>query len=144
LDATLLLCDSAEAINGKLYIMGGGWNILFAPGTPVRIALGILLAVPWNETNQRRQLRIELLTSDGEVVHLNGNEVAATAEFDVGRPPGIKPGSTLNAPFALNFDGLILDVGGYEFVLKVGDEMAARRAFQVLPRPNFPPGMVPG
>ena len=115
--------------------MGGGWNTLFAPGVPVRIALGVLLAVPWDETNQRRQLRIELLTEDGELVQSNGREVTATAEFDIGRPPGVKPGSTLNAPFAINFDGLVLDAGGYEFVVKIGEEIATRRPFYVVAPP---------
>jgi hypothetical protein len=135
MDVTLLICDSAEALNGKLYILGGGWNMLYAPRTPVRIALGILIAVPWDETNQRREMRIELVTSDGDQVLLNGQEVAAKAEFDIGRPPGVKPGSTLNAPFAINFDGLMLDEGGYEFVVRIGDAIAARRPFQVLSPP---------
>jgi hypothetical protein len=135
MDVTLLICDSAEAVNGKLYILGGGWNMLYAPGTPVRIALAILIAVPWDETNQRREMRIELVTSDGVQVLLNGQEVAANAEFDIGRPPGVKPGSTLNAPFAINFDGLVLDEGGYEFVVKIGDSIAARRPFQVVSAP---------
>jgi hypothetical protein len=135
MDVTLLICDSAEAVNGKLYILGGGWNMLYAPGTPVRIALAILIAVPWDETNQRREMRIELVTSDGVQVLLNGQEVAANAEFDIGRPPGVKPGSTLNAPFAINFDGLMLDEGGYEFVVRIGDAIAARRPFQVLSPP---------
>jgi hypothetical protein len=132
MDVTLLLCDSAEALNGKLYVMGGGWNMLYSSGTPVRLALAILIAVPWDETNQRSALRIELVTSDGEQVSNNGQEVSATAEFDVGRPPGVKPGSTINAPLAINFDGLILDEGGYEFVVKLGDAIAARRPFQVM------------
>lgn len=136
MDVTLLLCDSAEAVNGKLYVMGGGWNMLFAAGSPVRVGLAILIAVPWDETNTPRQLRIDLVTSDGEQVEVNGREVSATAEFDIGRPPGVKPGSTLNAPLAINFDGLLLDTGGYEFVVRVGDEIAARRPFQV----TAPPG----
>lgn len=135
MDVTLLLCDSAEAVNGKLYIMGGGWNILHAPGTPVRIGLGILVAVPWDETNVRRQMRIELLTEDGEQVVIQGQEVAATTEFEIGRPGGLKPGSTLNAPFAINFDGVMLAPGGYEFVVKLDDALAARRPFQVVRPP---------
>jgi hypothetical protein len=26
---TMLLADAAEAVNGKLYILGGGWSIIF-------------------------------------------------------------------------------------------------------------------
>ena len=39
MDVTLLLCDFAEAVNGKLYVMGGGWNVLFAPGQPVTMSV---------------------------------------------------------------------------------------------------------
>ena len=52
MDVTLLLCDFAEAVNGKLYVMGGGWNILFAPGQPVTMSVAAVLAVPWDRTNQ--------------------------------------------------------------------------------------------
>ncbi len=38
-NVTLLLCDFAEAVNGKLYVMGGGWNVLFAPGQPVTMSV---------------------------------------------------------------------------------------------------------
>ena len=45
-DVTLLLCDFAEAVNGKLYVMGGGWNVLFAPGQPVTMSVAAVVAVP--------------------------------------------------------------------------------------------------
>ena len=47
-------------------------------------------------------MRAELLTSDGEQVDMEEEPVAVTGEFELGRPPGVKPGSSLNAPFAMN------------------------------------------
>ena len=99
MDVTLLLCDFAEAVNGKLYVMGGGWNILFAPGQPVTMSVAAVIAVPWDRTNQSHQLTLELLTNDGQAVEIDGQTVAVTGEFELGRPPGIKPGSSQNAPF---------------------------------------------
>jgi hypothetical protein len=127
-EADLLLCDHAEAVNGKLYINGGGWNALFAPD--------------WNEANIRHELTAELLTDDGAPVQ-NGDPlrpVRVTAQLEMGRPPGIKPGTDLVAPFVLGFQGLVLDVGGYVWLLKVGEEVLARRPFQVV----APPTMLPG
>src|SRR3712207_6134998 len=63
---TMLLCDAAEEVGGKLYILGGGWSFLHRPGVPTNMALAIKIAVPWNETNQSHTLRAHLLTDDGE------------------------------------------------------------------------------
>src|SRR4249920_3888109 len=96
--ATMLLCDHAEAVSGKLYLLGAGWNVLFTSGAPANIALAVLIEVPWDQTNQRHQMRAELLTSDGHRVEIDGQPVVVEGEFELGRPAGVKPGSSLNAP----------------------------------------------
>ena len=139
MDATVLLCDYAEAVNGKLYVMGGGWNVAFSSGQPITAALAILVIVPWDQTNRRHELRVELVDGDGDVVAVQGQDVRFTGDFELGRPPGIKPGSSLNAPFAWNLQGLPLEVGGYEWKLWIDGEPVESRAFQVLPRPGAAP-----
>lgn len=146
MDAVLLLCDHAEAVNGKLYINGGGWNLLFTPGVPVpNISLAILIEVPWTETNVRHRLRADLLTTDGDVVEVQGNAISLAGEFEIGRPPGIKPGTSLNTPMAMNLGGLVLDAGHYEWRLFINDDPVARRPFTVTAPPGaIAPGMLPG
>jgi hypothetical protein len=144
MDADLILCDHAEAVNGKLYINGGGWNVLFAPGVPVSMSLAIVLDVGWNEANVRHALRVELRTADGELVETNGQGISIPVSVEVGRPPGIKPGSTLVTPMALGFQGIVFGEGGYVWHLLAGEIELARRAFQVSQPPNLtglqPPG----
>jgi hypothetical protein len=135
-DATVLLCDYAEAVNGKLYVMGGGWNVAFSGGQPINASLAILVVCPWDQTNRRHELRVELLTADGDVVTVQEREVAFSAEFELGRPPGIKAGTSLNAPFAWNLQGLALEIGDYEWKLTIDGDPVASRAFQVLARPT--------
>jgi hypothetical protein len=138
MNVTLLLCDFAEAVNGKLYVMGGGWNILFAPGKPVTMSVAAVIAVPWDRTNQSYELTLELLTDDGGAVEIEGQTVAVTGEFELGRPPGIKAGSSQNAPFVWTFAGLVLEAGGYEWKLTIGGEPVASRPFTVAqPPPGF-------
>jgi hypothetical protein len=132
MDVTMLLCDSAEAANGKLYILGGGWSHLFAPNTPVNMALAVLVAVPWNRANEKHTLRASLVTEDGEPVEIGGNPVTLEAGFEVGRPPGLAPGTTLNTPMVFNAGGLVLDVGGYVWELYVDGQRAAQAPFRVL------------
>ena len=137
MDVTLLLCDFAEAVNGKLYVMGGGWNVLFAPGQPVTMSVAAVIAVPWDQTNRKHELALELLTEDGESVAMEDETIAVTGEFELGRPPGIKPGSSLNAPFVWTFAGLVLESGGYEWKVSIDGEPVASRAFAVTSPPGF-------
>jgi hypothetical protein len=139
-DADLLLCDHAEAVNGKLYINGGGWNLIFAPGRPVSVFLAVLVTIEWTEANIRHELIAELRTADGDVVQ-NGepaSDVRVNAQLEVGRPPGIKPGTSLVAPMALGFQGLVLAEGGYVWHLNLGGSELARKPFQVLQPPQLP------
>jgi hypothetical protein len=132
-DVTLMLCDFAEAVNGKLYVMGGGWNVLYAPGEPVTMAVAAIVAVPWDQTNRPHELALELLTQDGVPVDVEGEGLSVTGEFELGRPPGIKPGSSLNAPFVWTFAGLVLEAGGYEWKLSLNGAPVTSRPFTVTP-----------
>jgi hypothetical protein len=131
MDATMLLCDAAQESQGKLHILGAGWSHLHAPSP---MALAIKLTVPWDQTNQPFGVRAKLVTNDGEPVDPSGGEagpVEVTGEFEVGRPPGIKPGSSINLPFAWSFSPLALEPGGYVWELEVNGSVLAREAFTV-------------
>ncbi|HWW66675.1 MAG TPA: hypothetical protein VNY83_01705, partial [Solirubrobacterales bacterium] len=75
----LILADSSEAINGKVYALGAGWNELRLPSLPQEYAFSIALAVdvPWSETNRRHELALHVQDPDGEVI---GEEF--TMEFE--------------------------------------------------------------
>lgn len=140
MDVTLLLSDFAEAVNGKLYVMGGGWNVLFAPGQPVAMSVAAVVAVPWDQTNRTHSLTLDLLSEDGEPVEVDEQAVSVEGEFELGRPPGIKPGSSLNMPVVWTFQGLALDEGGYEWKLTIDGNPVASRPFSVTAPP---PGSYP-
>ena len=96
MEVTLTLCDFAEAVNGKLYVMGGGWNILFAPGQPVTMSVAAVHrgAVGSDEPVARAQPRTAEPTDAAPAVEIEEQTVEVTGEFELGRPPGIKPGSS--------------------------------------------------
>jgi hypothetical protein len=123
---TMLLADSAQVSENKLYVLGGGWDTTGPQPSPS--ALAMLIQVPWDQTNKRYRWRLELVDSDGEAVALQtpmGHEepVQVEGEFEVGRPPGIPAGSPLHVPVAINFGPLPLEPGGrYEWRLTIGKE----------------------
>lgn len=124
--ATLMLCDHATVADGKLYIAGGGWSV--AGPAPGPSAIALLLAVPWDQANQPHKFRLWLERQDGEPVtrpNELGQEapVVFEAGFEVGRPPGITPGTALDVPVAISLPPLPLESGQhYRWVLEVDGE----------------------
>ena len=132
MNVTMLLCDAAEAANGKLYILGGGWSHLQAPNTPVNMALAVMVAVPWNRTNEKHSLRAALVSEDGAPVEIGGNPVTLEGGFEVGRTPGLAPGTPINTPMVFNVGNLALDPGGYVWELYVNGQRSAQAPFRVI------------
>lgn len=133
---TLLLCDHAQEVGGKLYVLGGGWSIY--RGTPVTMALAVKISVPWDGANVPHEFSARLVTEDGTDPTLPGAEGSTVAtriefqgRFEAGRPPGLAPGSELDAPWVVNIAGLPLPAGRYEWQVQIDGEIADRVAFSV-------------
>ncbi len=119
--ATLMLCDYAVVAEGKLFISGGGWGVTL-PGAPSAIAL--VLGVPWNQANTKISFELALLAEDGErVLDAQAKAVEIAGEFEVGRPPGLKPGIPLEVPMAFTVAPIALEPGKrFDWVLTVNGE----------------------
>jgi len=130
--ATLLLADYAVVSDGKLTIVGGGWSQTGPDASSFGIAL--LIQVPWDQANTVHSFSVELLDADGAAVVVEGDDgeqaVAFGGEFEVGRPPGIKPGTPLDFPVAVTSTPLPLEAGRYEWRLTID---GASRADWTLP-----------
>ena len=113
---TLLLADAAQAVNGKLYVLGGGWS-LTGPD-PSAMALAVKIEVPWDRANIKHRWRIELLDEDGVPIEMasapggGSQPLRIEGEFEAGRPPGLKPGTPLDVALALNLAPVPLPPGG--------------------------------
>jgi hypothetical protein len=125
----LMLADSAQAVDGKLYVLGGAWNMLRFPAFPASLIVGIAVAidVDWNETNRRHHLDIHFEDADG-----NQMEPRIGADFEAGRPPGAIAGADLRIVLAVNGPLSIPAAGTYSAVATVGGEELARSRFQAI------------
>ena len=127
MDATVLLCDWAEAIQGKLYAQGIGWRRIKA-NTPGAIAVGILIGVPYDQTNSPHTAQVKLLTEDGQPWPTEqGAEFGF--KFEVGRPPGMKKGEEQSVVFAAQLQGIQFDAGSYSFHLLIDEEPVTTAGF---------------
>lgn len=117
---TMILADFAQAVNGKLYIMGGGWSV--TGPTPTPSAIAIKIEVPWTDTNRKHHLKLELLDADSHPVMVptpaGNGPLALDADFEVGRPAGLQPGTPIDVPLAFNFGPIPLE-SGKRFVWKL-------------------------
>lgn len=125
----MILADAAQVSDGKLFILGGGWT--FTGPEPSTMAIAAVVEVPWDETNIRQKFTLSLNDEDGHTLLLDSPEgprgVSVEGEFEVGRPPGLTPGASLNFPLAFNFGALPLPPGRrLVWTLDVQGELATK------------------
>jgi hypothetical protein len=125
---TMLLADAAQAVGGKLFILGGGWSVTNPSTSPS--ALAIKVEVPWHEANRRHELVISLLDADGRPVMAPAQPPATEeqpleirGQIEVGRPAGLPEGTPLDSVLAVTIGPLQLQPGGrYVWRLSINGE----------------------
>lgn len=126
-----LLADAAQVADGKLYILGGGWERLVVPQLPVtrQVELAVRVIVPWTETNRPLHFEVQLESEDGELLL----DPPGKPEITVGRPVHLREGSEQAVPFVMKIGGVTLkQAGRYAFTLRYEGEELARTAFEVV------------
>jgi hypothetical protein len=131
MDVTVLLCDYAQEVNGKLYVLGGGWSQLRAVG-PADMALAVKLDLPWAWADRDIPMAAALLTEDGQQVEMGTEAVQFAAEIRATRPPELPPGTALDVALAIRFANLVLEPGGYRFELAIDGALLATVPFRVV------------
>lgn len=133
IEATLILCDAAVAERGKVHMLGAGWSVTTTPTAPSAVA--VLLKVPWDRANQKLECTLTLTDADGKPVTIEGQPIVSENVLEVGRPPGLLPGTPLDASFQLSVSPLPLPPGRYRWVLTVAEaEFSA--GFEVKKQPR--------
>ncbi|MEO6120764.1 MAG: hypothetical protein ABIW46_02250 [Acidimicrobiales bacterium] len=112
---TMMLCDSAQVADGKLYILGGGWSVTGPDPAPSAIA--IKLEVDWHEAATGHHWELFLVDADGREISFETPEgtrqaIEIRGDFEVGRPQGVPPGTPIDLPLAINLGPLPLSPGG--------------------------------
>lgn len=124
----LCLANHVEAINGLLYIVGGGWTDHHRPprqpnGQPTisHVGIAVMVRIPWNETNRPHRFLVEIQDLDG------GSFMKVEGDLNIGRPPFLKPGTSQHACLAINTESTFIRAGAYVLRgLLNGDEQTLR------------------
>lgn len=124
----LILANHVEAVNGLLYINGGGWTEHFIRDLPnnapfiSNFGIGISVNVPWNETNKLHQISIKIENEDATMTLAQ-----VQPHFNVGRPPHLPHGSEQHAVFGLMVNVIFPQEGGYRILAQLDEDGESRR-----------------
>lgn len=140
MEVVLLLANSAEPTPvGTVSALGLGWSVTSTPTGPSAVV--VFIKVPWDLTNRKHRMHLQLVDSDGKDVYFGktpeGEDapVEVRAEFEVGRPPGLLHGTEIDQAFPINIaPGLELTAGQiYQWRVRIDDVDMASRSFYVRP-----------
>jgi hypothetical protein len=136
---TMILADAAQATDGKLYVLGGGWS-LTGPG-PVAAAVGMIINIPYQEADASHAWRLELIDADGKQVYTPDEQpVLMEGNIDIEPYPGMGITDEVNVPIAVSLpQGHPVKPGGkYEWRLWLNGETNDnwRLGFSVREDPN--------
>ncbi len=113
MNVTMLLADSAQVADGKLYILGGGWSVTGPDPTPSAVAIKV--GVDWHEFNATHHWELFLEDADGQLVQIDTPEGQQTIEvrgdFSATEPSGVPMGTPVDVPIAVNFGPIPLQPG---------------------------------
>lgn len=125
-----MLADAASVAEGKLYVHGGGWDVIHVRQFPTihpSMALAILFEVDYLEAPGELPVKIQFRTADGEQLAEVDLDVA------VGHAPGSIRGEPTYVPWTFTFPGTRFDAAGsYSFVVSSNDEPLAKVPLHVV------------
>ncbi|MCL1599530.1 MAG: hypothetical protein M3094_10115, partial [Actinomycetia bacterium] len=126
-----MLADAAQVQNGKLYVLGGGYDTISVTAVPAvhrNISLAMVAEVGPDERQRDLDLMITLLDEDGNPVG-----VEAKGKLRVGAPPNLPPGSPSVVPIVSPFHNITFpEAKGYAFIVTLNDAELARIKFRVV------------
>ena len=137
-----LLADSVQAVRGKLFILGGGWDTLWVRQLPARhpsLAIGLRLRVPVSWNSESLTLSVELQDADGKPILPR----PLSHHIELPTNPAQSSGaSDFGLIRSFTFNNLRFErEGAYSFVISVDEEPVSRLRFTVRKRPDPSPEM---
>lgn len=114
------LADSAEAVNGKLYVMGGAIDTIWARQVPLihsRLAFVLRLIFDVAEIGRKHKLEIQIMDEDGAITANLGGDLEIPA-----KNPNLPKGWRQAFATVLNFQNLnFVKFGNYSFNILVNN-----------------------
>src|SRR5262245_52870994 len=113
----VMVADAAQVIGGKLYLLGGAWNLYRATAFPTQapVALVASILVDRNEAGSRHTVRLTVADEAGIPII-----PAMDWAVEVGRPEGNDPTIPQRSMLAVNTGIQLPRAGRYSFTVTAG------------------------
>jgi hypothetical protein len=113
-----LLADAAQAVGGKIYVLGGGWNVFRAANypAPVHLSIAVGLGFTSNEVGIKYPLNVAVTDEAGVAIipEMKGQvETGQTA-------PDFPKGASVKIPVAITINMALPHPGTYGIVVTAG------------------------
>ena len=120
----VMVADAAQVTGGKLYLLGGAWNLYRSASFPTQapIALVASILVDRNEAGSRHTVRLTVADEAGIPII-----PAMDWTIEVGRPEGSDPTIPQRSLLAVNTGIQLPRAGRYSFTVAAGN--ATRSVF---------------
>jgi hypothetical protein len=134
-----LLADAAQAVGGKIFVLGGGWNLFRSPTfpAPVQLAVAIGLGFTSNEVGVKCPLSVVIADDAGVPIipEVKGQVETGQAAPDMPKTASVK------IPVAININLSLPHPGTYGIVVTAGSS-TAQLSFEAIfsgQKVQFPP-----
>jgi hypothetical protein len=117
-----VLADAAQAVGGKIFILGGGWNVYRSASypAPVQLAVAIGIGFASNEIGIGYPVKIVIADEAGVPVVPELNGLIETGQLAADLPKGLP----VKVPVAWNVSFAVPRPGKYGIVISVGSSQA--------------------
>jgi Family of unknown function (DUF6941) len=117
-----LLADAAQAVGGKIFVLGGGWNLFRSPNfpAPVQLAVAVGLGFTFDEVGSKYPLSLVIADEAGVPIipEIKGQVETGQSAPDVPRT------ATIKIPVAINVNLSLPHPGTYGIVVTAGTSSA--------------------
>ncbi|HYA35176.1 MAG TPA: hypothetical protein VEF03_06125 [Candidatus Binataceae bacterium] len=114
----VMVADAAQVANGKLFILGGDWNVYRSGSYPTQAQMAIAFSVSFSPNEVGIKVPMKVVIADEAGIPILPE---MQGQIEIGPPPEDQPvGAGPKLPFAINLGLQIPRPGKYEVKVTVG------------------------
>ena len=106
-----LLADAAQAVGGKIFVLGGGWNLFRSPSYPAPVQLAIAIGLGFSSTEVGIKYPLNVVIADEAgvpvVPEMKGQVETGQTAPDVPKTASVKIPVAININLSLPHPGYV-------------------------------------
>ena len=113
----VMLADAAQVVGGKLYLLGGAWNVYRATAFPTQAPIALVASILVDRTEAGSRHAVRLTVADEAGIPIIP---ALDWNLEVSRPEDVDPATPQRSLLAVNTGIQLPRAGRYTFTVTAG------------------------